>query len=234
MKSRGDDLLNRRGFMVRAGTGAAGLAGATILGAAGTLALPAIARAAAGDPVVEFIRTNCGEETARPRILVGYASLCGSTGGIAEAIGKKLCAAGARVDVKHLPDVTDLAGYQAFVLGSPIQAGMWMSEATKFIMANREELAKAPVAYFIACMALSVDNAESRKMAQGYVERPLKLAPKIKPVALGAFAGAVDYAKMPKRYYAVMRSIHPKDQDARDWEKIGEWGEELAGQMVKK
>ena len=223
MKTGKQGELDRRGFVRQAGLGAAGLAGAAIL--------PAAARAAAGDPVIDFARLSCGD--AGPRILVGYASMCGSTGEIAAAIGKKLCAAGARADVRHLPDVTDLAGYSAFVIGSPIHGGMWMNEAMTFIRANQDALAQAPVAYFIACMAMATDSEGSRKMAKEYVGRPLTLVPKIKPVALGTFAGKVDYAKMPKRYEAVMRRIVPRDQDSRDWQKIDAWGAELAGQLIK-
>lgn len=191
-------------------------------GAAGVMAMPLATHAAPGDPVIEFVRESCGDGPGR-RVLVGYASMCGSTGEIAAAIGKSLCAAGAKVDVRHLPEVTDLSGYQAFVIGSPIQAGMWINEAMKFLRGHQNELAKFPVAYFIACMAMSSDKEESRKLGQGYVERPLRMIPKIKPAAMGAFAGKVDYAKMPKRYHGVMRRIVPEDRDARDWDKIGEW-----------
>jgi len=205
------NLFDRRSLLR---LGAAGIAG---------VSLPGLVSAAPGDPAIEFVRESCGADTGR-RALVGYASMCGSTGEIAAAIGKSLCAVGAKVDVRHLPDVTDLSGYQAFVIGSPIQAGMWIM---KFLRAHQDTLAKFPVAYFIACMALSSDKEESHKLGQSYVERPLRMIPKIKPAAMGAFAGKVDYAKMPKRYHGVMRRIVPENKDARDWTKIGEWAATL-------
>jgi menaquinone-dependent protoporphyrinogen IX oxidase len=110
---------------------------------------------------------------------------------------------------------------------------MWIAEATKFLRQREDELAKAPVAYFIACIAMSSDTQETRKLAQGYVERPLKLNPRIKPVALGKFAGKVDYAKLPQRYHGIMRRIVPTDTDARNWEAIGRWADELARTLVK-
>jgi len=216
MRRCGQDRVTRRSFLVAGAAVGAGWA-------------PALA---ADDPVIEFARESCGDEAARLRVLVAYASLCGATGEIAAAIGKKLCEAHLRVDVRHLPEVTDLDGYEAFVIGSPIHAGTWMAEAMRFLCKRQDALAKAPVAYFIDCMALSSDKEESRQLARGYVERPLKLAPKIKPVALGMFAGKVDYAKMPERYHAIMRRIVPQDADARNWEAIGKWGEELAGQLT--
>lgn len=110
---------------------------------------------------------------------------------------------------------------------------MWLPEAFKFLRGGRKKLANAPVAYFIACMALSADKQTSRGLARGYVEWPLKVAPKIKPVSLGMFAGKVDYEKLPRRYRPVMRRIVPQDLDARNWEAIGQWGEELADQLIK-
>jgi menaquinone-dependent protoporphyrinogen oxidase len=212
--------MTRRDFL------AAGVAMGSVI------AVPALA--AEGDPVIEFARASCGTDVGRPRILVGYASTCGSTGEIAAAIGKKLCAANARTDVRHLTDVTDLDGYDAFVIGSAIHGGMWMPEAMKFLRERRGTLAKAPVAYFISCIALAEDKDDTRKLAQGYVERPLKLVPQIRPVAFGKFAGKVDYANMPKRYQPVMRRIVPSDTDARNWDAIGQWGEQIAPRLTKR
>ena len=213
----GKSGITRRGFIA---------AGAVFCGAAAT---PAWAK----DPVIEFVKESCGSDDARPRILVGYASMCGSTGEIAAAVGKKLCAKKAHVDVLHLPEVESLEDYDAFVIGSPIHAGLWMREASRFLRRNKDALEKAPVAYFITCMALSSDNEDGKKLVQRYVELPLRVVPKIEPVAMGTFAGKVDYDKMPRRYHYVMRNIVPEDLDARNWDAIGQWGEDLAGQLIK-
>ena len=42
------------------------------------------------------------------RILIAYASKCGSTGEVAQAIGQVLCDAGATVNVRRVQDVKDL------------------------------------------------------------------------------------------------------------------------------
>jgi menaquinone-dependent protoporphyrinogen oxidase len=219
-------VLTRRGFMDKAGWGAMGLAGATLLGAPP-------ARAAKSDPMVEFIRTSCGDDNKGPRILVGYASLCGTTGGVAEAIGKRLCKAGARVDVKLMKDVMDPSEYDGFVLGSAIQGGRWLPAGIRFVGRHKEVLKEAPVAYFITCLAMSEDTAASRKLAETYVKHPLRKARKVEPVGLGTFAGAVDYARLPKRYHAIMKRIVAEECDYRNWDAIGAWAESIAPALLK-
>ncbi len=216
----------RRDFMVQAGS---------FVGLAGAYAISPRATAAADDPVIEFISSSCGEDNNQAsKVLVGYASCCGSTGGIAEAIGNQLCQTGAQVDVKHITDVTDPSGYDAFVLGSAIQAGMWMPEGLKFIRKHRDILSGSKVAYFIACLAVSEDTPRSRKMAQGYAKKPLRKVPEIEPVGMGAFAGAVDYSKMPKKYRGVMKRIGAEDGDFRNWQAIAEWTDSIAPALLGK
>lgn len=215
--------FTRRGFM----SAAAGLAGAAV-GAP-------LARAAADDPVINFIQTGCGEKKqAGPRILVGYASRCGTTGAIAETIGKRLCGAGARVDIRLIGEVDDPEPYDAFVLGSAIQAGQWLHEANSFLGRNKDVLARAPVAYFIVCLALSKETPQARKIARKYAQRPLLRARKVDPVSTGAFAGAVYYAKMPKRYHGAMKRIHPGDGDYRDYDAIALWADRIAPMLMQK
>jgi len=216
----GQALVTRRGFLITGATAAAGIA--------------APSWAAKGDPVIEFARENCGAETARPRILVGYASCCGTTGGIAQAIGQRLCSAGARVDVQLMKEVKDPSVYDGMVLGSAIHAGQWLSEGLRFIDKHQKLLASRKVAYFIACLALSEDSTKNRHIADNYLRPVLAKAPAVKPVALEAFAGAVFYNKMPRRYVPIMKRIAPNDGDYRNWGAIRAWADELAKAMITK
>src|SRR4030066_1705558 len=84
-------------------------------GAAGSLALgsefffPQNAQAAK----VEFPESSCGlEKKTGKKVLVAYASYCGTTGGVAEAIGNVLCNRGAVGDVRLVKNVGDLSSYQ--------------------------------------------------------------------------------------------------------------------------
>jgi menaquinone-dependent protoporphyrinogen oxidase len=212
--------VTRRGFMVAGAAVAAGLS--------------TPAWAAKGDPVIEFARESCGPETARPRLLVGYASCCGSTGGIAQAIGRRLCAAGAKVDVQLMKEVKDLSVYDGLVLGSAIQEGQWLPEARKFIDKHQEIIASKKVAFFIACLALSEDKPNNRKIADKYLRSVIEKAPNLKPVAMQAFAGAVFYDKMPKKFVPVMKLISPKDGDYRNWDAINTWADGIVPSIISK
>ena len=54
------------------------------------------------------------------KVLVTYASKCGSTAEVAQVIAERLAQQGDGVDVKPVEEVHDLAGYDAVVVGSVI------------------------------------------------------------------------------------------------------------------
>ncbi len=82
------------------------------------------------------------------QVLVAYASKYGATEEIAERIGEVLRQAGLRTDVLPTDRVSDLAHYQAIVLGSAVYIGKWRKEAVKFLKANEKMLAGRPVWLF--------------------------------------------------------------------------------------
>ncbi len=62
---------------------------------------------------VEFPESSCGlEKKTGKKVLVAYASKYGSTGGVADAIGKELCNRGAAADVCMLKNIRDLNPYR--------------------------------------------------------------------------------------------------------------------------
>ena len=123
--------LTRRRFLALAG----GMTGAAALACYGLATLDA------PQSVGEFIETSCGKEHSMGnKILIAYASACGSTGEVAEAIGQELCSAGAAVDVRLAKRVSDLGPYRAVVVGSAIRMGRWLPEAVKFVETHREAL----------------------------------------------------------------------------------------------
>ena len=112
---------------------------------------------------VEFPESSCGlEKKAGKKFLVAYASYCGTTGGVAEAIGKVLCDRGAVVDVRLVKNVGDLTSYQAAVIGSATRAASWWPEAISFVEGHKKTLSRITVAYFLTCLALVKDTEESR------------------------------------------------------------------------
>ncbi len=82
------------------------------------------------------------------RVLVAYATKLGSTREIAEFIGDTLRDRGLEVDVAPARTVTDLAPYQAVVLGSALYAAHWQREANRFVLRHTHALRMRPVWLF--------------------------------------------------------------------------------------
>ncbi|MBN1103239.1 MAG: flavodoxin domain-containing protein [Deltaproteobacteria bacterium] len=184
-----------------------------------------------------FPESSCGRgKGACKRVLVTYASYCGTTGGVAEAIAQVLCERGAGVDVSLVRNVNDIASYEAVVIGSAVRSGSWWPEAIEFVERNREGLSRIPVAYFLTCLALHQDTETTRRIARGYMDPALKAAPGIRPVVMGYFAGALDYSKLNFVYRMVMKSKMEKrgvpEGDFRDWGAIRSWAGGLCGPLL--
>src|SRR5690606_4198738 len=98
----------------------------------------------------------------------------------AEMIGKTIADENLVVDVLPMKDVQDVAGYQAVVAGSGIQAGEWLPEAMEFIHKNRTELNKKPFAAFLVCMTLTMKDGEKfRSHVQEWMQPVKALVPTI-------------------------------------------------------
>ena len=207
--------LTRRRFMALAG----GMTGAAALACCGLATLDA------PQLVGEFIETNCGKEHSMGnKILVAYASACGSTGQVAEAIGQELCSAGAEVDVRLAKRVSDLSPYQAVVLGSAIRMGRWLPEAVKFVETHQETLQRMPVAYFVVCLTMKDDTPENRREVTAYLD-PVRA--QVKPVAEGLFAGVLDARKLSLLPRLIMQAMKSPEGDFRNWQAIRAWATDL-------
>jgi menaquinone-dependent protoporphyrinogen oxidase len=181
-----------------------------------------------GAETVMFPESKCGiEERNKHRVLVAYASRCGSTGGVAEAIGQTLCNNGVAVDVRLVEKVKDLSPYQSIVVGSAIRRSKWLPEAMEFVEVNREFLKEVPVAYFLTCLTLSRSTKETRLKAKAYLDPVCKAVPQVQPLNTGLFAGVLDYSKLSWGMRMVMRrkmdKFGVKEGDYRDWDAIRTW-----------
>jgi menaquinone-dependent protoporphyrinogen oxidase len=156
-------------------------------------------------------------------ILVAYASEYGSTGGVAEAIGKELCSKGAKGDVSLMRNVKNLSSYQGVVVGSAVFRGKWMPKAVDFVKANAEILHQVPVAYFLVCMTLHRPSEENRRIALSYFDPILQTIPQVKPVEIEPFAGAMHYSNLSWLNKKIIQSKGVPEGDFRDWEAIRAW-----------
>lgn len=213
--------MTRRRFM----GGSALVIGSAALGvSAGEALLPGPAQAAKK----HFVETGCGREGAdRRSILVAYASMNGSTGEVAEAIGRALCGANLTVDIRPVENVEEVEGYDGYVIGSAIRSDKWLPPARRFVEENRDSLASAPTAYFLTCLTLATPGPEPLRLAKAMLDPVLESVPEVKPVGLGLFAGVLDYGKYNFAVRMVMkrkmRAKGVKEGDYRDWDRIAAW-----------
>jgi menaquinone-dependent protoporphyrinogen oxidase len=166
------------------------------------------------------------------KILVTYASRCGSTAGVAEAIGTTLAENGTEVDVSPMHDVIDLTPYGAVVAGSAIHEHQWLPEALAFTQTHQVELNRKPFAAFLVCMTMALKNEQWREQAN------VKdwLAPVrtfVRPMSEGLFAGALDISKVSSfsdrlKFRISVWSGVWSEGDHRDWDAIRAWASELA------
>lgn len=171
---------------------------------------------------VKFPEGRRGGNAAR-RVLVTYASRYGSTGEVADAIGREVCSKDIATDVVLIRNASDVGAYQGVVIGSAIYMGKWMPEAVDFLKTNRDLLRRVPVAYFLVCMTLARPTEENRAEARSYMDPILEGMPEVKPVALGTFAGALDYRNLSWATKTIMKSKGTPEGDFRDWNAIRDW-----------
>lgn len=155
------------------------------------------------------------------RVLVAYATHCGSTIDVAASIGETLADQGLGVDVKPIKENPQVDGYQAVLIGSAVQHAQWLPEAVNFVKTNQSALNRVPVALFCVHIQNLGDDETSRQNRLAYLNnvRPLLLS-----VAEGFFAGKFD-----RRGAALLlpgwiaRFVPPLD--FRNWKKIRAWAE---------
>lgn len=211
----GNSSVSRRRFLVASGG---------VL-AASTLMCGGVTLLGSQMPTIEYVHASCGKEQNMNKVLVAYASKCGSTGEVAQAIGQELCARGATVDVRRIEEVGDVTGYDAFVVGSAIRMGNWLPQAKKFVEMNAARLRIAPTAFFTVHM-LNLDDSEASKAARAAYVAPVHAI--LEPQSEAFFAGKLDLSKMSFLDRMISRMMKARDEDKRDWNAITAW----AGQLL--
>jgi menaquinone-dependent protoporphyrinogen oxidase len=210
--------LSRRDFLkitgITLGTGVVACSGLTAL--------------AVHSPAVTLPESTYGDQNMSKKILIAYASKCGSTGEVASAIGKTLAQTGARVDVLPLKHVTDLSGYQVVFVGSAIRMGKWLPEAVTFVSENSASLQRVPTAYFTMCATLIEDTTANRAKAAGFLE-PVRAV--LTPAAEGYFAGKVDPDKLSFLENMALKAKSVPQGDFRDWTEITNWAQGTYAQI---
>jgi menaquinone-dependent protoporphyrinogen oxidase len=182
---------------------------------------------------ITFPESSCQNKKNNPKkILIAYSSKYGSTGGVAEAIGKEICRKGAKGDMVLIKNIKNLSSYQGVVVGSAIFQGKWMHEAVNFVKTNADILHQVPVAYFMVCMTMRQPTEENRRKALSFLDPVLQTIPQVKPVDIAPFAGAMHYSNLSWLNKTIIQSKGGPEGDFRDWEAIRVWAGGLGSSLL--
>jgi menaquinone-dependent protoporphyrinogen oxidase len=157
------------------------------------------------------------------RVLVTYATRKGSTKEVAEAIALRLGGHGIVVELQPASGVHDLEGYDGVVLGGALYMGRVHPDARKLLKRFRDRLEELPLAVFAMgpLTTSEKDVAGARKQLDGALAK----TPEIEAVAVAIFGGVV----VPDRLRFPFNKM--PTADARDWEAIRAWADEVAERM---
>jgi menaquinone-dependent protoporphyrinogen oxidase len=171
-------------------------------------------------------------------ILVTYASKHGATQQIAERIGEKLRAAGLDAEVRPVKAAGDLAGYDAFVIGSAVYYESWLKEAANFVRRREAVLAGQPVWLFssgpLGTAATDAQGRDLREVAEPKDIAELKRA--IQPRDHHVFFGALDHHSFgfTERMVWALPAARELliEGDFRNWADVEAWADSIAQELV--
>lgn len=208
------EKINRRQFLKTSVI----VVGATAVTCSGLTAL------GLSTPPVDF-PTLRGVGENNQKVLVAYASWCGSTAEIAQEMAKVLSDKGETVDLMQAKDVTDLSVYKTVVLGSAIRIKKWKPEASDFVARFQTELAMKSTAFFTVCLTLKDDTEENQIKVSAYLDPVRSL---VQPGKEGFFAGRIHYQQLNFFEGLLMKNmIKAPEGDFRKWDLIRAWAGEV-------
>ena len=154
------------------------------------------------------------------KILVAYATKCGSTIEVARAIGDTIARNGATVDVKPIKEITDINEYDAFIVGSAIRMAQWLPEAKDFVKSHQIHLNEKSTAIFSVHILNQGDNPDDRRERQAYTTQ---LKEFLTPKAEAFFPGKIDQAQLSFFECLIFKMVKSPEGDYRNWDAIREW-----------
>jgi menaquinone-dependent protoporphyrinogen oxidase len=159
------------------------------------------------------------------KILVAYATKCGSTREIAEFMVKTLQGKGIDADLGEMKTVKSVKDYDALVLGAPMYMFRIIGDAHAFLKKQKKYIEIKPTAFF--SLGPTQDKEEDWKNVWGNFEKELSKYPWFQPVAKEVFGGRLDSSKLVFPYNLLPGKDQLPQGDIRDWEKIRAWTESL-------
>jgi menaquinone-dependent protoporphyrinogen oxidase len=167
-------------------------------------------------------------------VLVTYVSPHGSTRGVAERIATRLRESAISVDCVPIHEATEVADYNAAVVGSAIHDQAWLPEASQFLTTRAAELLVRPVWLFSVGMPGALARP-LRKLAMR--EGPKAVAPftaMVRPQGTRLFSGVVSKQHFPRVGRVVLRLMGGRYGDFREWPEIDAWAAEISGRLLER
>lgn len=164
--------------------------------------------------------------TSKQKVLVAVASKHGSTQEIADKIWRILGKRGIHADFKKIDESTDIAGYEAFIIGSAVYIGSWLEQAKHFIERNAKDLQRSTVWLFSSGPVGSPAKPSTEKAVN---IADILVTSKAKEHRL--FNGKIDKNRLNYGEKALILAVGAKEGDYRDWKEIGAWANKIADEL---
>jgi len=165
-------------------------------------------------------------------VLVAYATAHGSTKQVAEAIAMQLRSAGLDVTIRAAGDVTDVASYDAVVLGSAVHNQRWLTPASTLAAELREHPGR-PLWMFSVCTVGETSSFLGPRLSRLVRRRrPLPEDVAVPGARHRFFAGAIERSHwnvLGRAFFAVTGGRYG---DHRDWADIGRWADTIATDLA--
>jgi menaquinone-dependent protoporphyrinogen oxidase len=180
-------------------------------------------------------RITVHREAVKMKVLVAYATGHGATAEIGQFIRDALREKGLDVVAENVADVTSVAGYDAFIIGSPIYGNMWRTEFSQFLGRFAAALQGKPTFMFISCIRV-LESDGPAYVQKEYLYWPMLEKAGIQQVQV--FSGKLDLktTNFEERWTLAARwdsETLPdmRNGDFRDWEAIRTWAEDIAAKL---
>ncbi len=160
------------------------------------------------------------------KVLVTAGSKHGATYGIAEHIAKTLIDRSFEVELLDPSAVSDLAGYDAVVLGSAVYAGNWRKDATEFSERFSATLQTLPVWIFSSGPLGDEDDDESK------LNQLEALMDSTGARSHTWFDGKLIKEDLSFAERAIVKVVGAPYGDFRDWDDIEAWAQNVADDLT--
>jgi menaquinone-dependent protoporphyrinogen oxidase len=166
-------------------------------------------------------------------VLVGYATVHGSTRETAGRVAAGLAEAGLRVEARDLRTVDDADAYAAFVLGSAVHGQTWLEPAKDFVRDNLDLLGARPLWIFSVGMPAAL-RGPWRRLAPREASVIVESLPgELVPREHALFSGVIAPAHLPLTGQIMFRLVGGRFGDYRDWDAVDGWTARIAEVLTR-